>query len=59
VLVIDGYVRGVWQHQTKRSETTVNVQLFDPITAAQKKAVGSEAERLAAFLDTKINLICE
>lgn len=56
VVLVNGSIKGVWQHTTRRVQTSVKVQMFASPTAAIKKGIAAEAERLEAFLNTKIAL---
>jgi hypothetical protein len=56
VVLVGGAIRGVWQHTTRRAQTNINVQMFASPTTAIKKGIAAEAERLEAFLSTKIEL---
>jgi hypothetical protein len=56
VVLVNGAIQGVWQHTTGRAQTNVKVQMFALPTAAIKKGIAAEAERLGAFLNTKVAL---
>jgi len=56
VVLVNGAIQGVWQHTTRRAQTRVKVQMFVSPTAAAKKGIAAEAERLEAFLNTKVAL---
>jgi hypothetical protein len=51
VLLIDGRVAGVWKHEHTRGRTEVTVTPFSKLSAAHRKAIGGQAERLGSFLD--------
>jgi hypothetical protein len=53
VVLVDGYMRGVWKHTIQRSQTIVKVSLFSFPTAAIKQGIEAEAERLGAFLNAR------
>jgi hypothetical protein len=55
-VLVHGAIQGVWQYTTRRAQTSVKVQMFMPPTAAIKKGIAAEAERLGAFLNTKVAL---
>lgn len=59
VVLVDGYMKGVWEVQTRRSQTSVRVRLFAPATASIQKGLEAEAERLSAFLNTRVALEIE
>lgn len=50
VVIVDGQMIGVWEHETNRNQTTVKVGLFDKATPAIKQGIEAEAEQLATFL---------
>jgi hypothetical protein len=56
VVLVDGRIKGVWEHKTKASSTTVKVRMFDPPAAKVREAVVAEAERLNSFLDTRVSV---
>jgi winged helix DNA-binding protein len=56
VVLVDGCMQGVWEHKIRRSDTIVKIHLFSSPTAAIKKGIEAEAERLAAFLNTRLVL---
>lgn len=51
VVLIDGTAAGVWKHDRKGGRLEVGVTLFRKISAANRKAVIEEADRLGRFLD--------
>jgi hypothetical protein len=63
VVLVDGCMRGVWDYQTRRAQTSVTVRLFSSPTAAVRRGIEAgieaEAERLSTFLNTKIVLAYE
>ena len=59
VVLVDGRVGGVWEHETKTSGTTVRVRMFAPPAAGVREAIVAEAERLNDFLDTKVAVVFE
>jgi hypothetical protein len=56
VVLVNGSIKGVWQHTTRRAQTSVKIQMFSSPTPAIKKGIAAEAERLGAFLHTKVAL---
>jgi hypothetical protein len=54
VVLVDGYVKGVWDYKIQRSQAVVNVRLFSSPTSSVKKGIEAEAERLSAFLNAKV-----
>jgi hypothetical protein len=59
VVLVDGYVKGVWEFKNRRSQTIVKVHLFSSPTASVRKGIEAEAERLSAFLNTQVVLEVE
>jgi hypothetical protein len=56
VVLVDGRMDGVWRHERKGSRVLVQVEPFVEIGPPVRRAVESEAERLAAFLDGRLEL---
>lgn len=59
VVLVNGYIKGVWEYKTRRSGTTLTVRLFVPATAAIRQGIEAEAERLGDFWDSKVVLQVE
>lgn len=59
VILVNGSIQGVWQHTTRRSQTTVKVRLFCPPTPAIQKGIEAEVERLRNFFQTDVVLEME
>ncbi len=57
VLLIDGLAGGTWELARKKNLTEVRVRPFSRLSRAQKRAVGEEAESMAAFYDTESAVI--
>jgi hypothetical protein len=60
-VLVGGYMRGVWETETRQRQTVVRVTMFPapetgstPASAAIKKGIAAEAERMSAFLNTKV-----
>jgi hypothetical protein len=53
-VLANGYIKGVWEHQTRRSQTIVQVRLFSAPTASLQEGIAAEAARLGAFLHTPV-----
>jgi len=51
VVLVDGMVAGVWSHERRGGRIEVTVEPFGKLTAAHKKQVAEEADRLGSFLD--------
>jgi hypothetical protein len=56
VVLVDGYLKGVWEYKTRAAQTIVMVHLFSTPTASIRNGIEAEAERLSAFLNTKVVL---
>jgi hypothetical protein len=56
VVLIDGRIAGVWEHDKQRAATALTVDLFAPPDAAIERGVAAEAERLGAFLDSAVSV---
>jgi winged helix DNA-binding protein len=56
VVLVDGIIKGVWDYQTKDTQTTVTVEMFDPPTKPIQKGIEGEAARLGEFLNTAVVL---
>lgn len=50
VVLVEGRAAGVWVHERNGGRVEVTVQPFGRLSAASKKALGEEADRLARFL---------
>jgi hypothetical protein len=56
VVLVDGFIKGVWEIRTKQSRSTITVEMFDEAAKAVRKGIEAETTRLAGFLDTDIAL---
>lgn len=56
VVLVDGCIQGVWEYKSQRTQTRVAVHMFSSPTAAIRKALDGEAERLCSFLGARIIL---
>jgi hypothetical protein len=54
VVLVDGYMRGVWETETRRGQTVVRVTMFTRVTSQIRNGIAAEADRLSAFLNTKV-----
>ncbi|HEX2090255.1 MAG TPA: winged helix DNA-binding domain-containing protein [Actinomycetota bacterium] len=50
VVLTDGKVAGVWNHERAAARSDVSVDLFRRLSAAQKKEIAEEGDRLGSFL---------
>jgi hypothetical protein len=48
-VLVDGEIAGTWRARKAGKAVTVSVDLWAPVTAAARTAIGEEAERLARF----------
>jgi hypothetical protein len=56
VLVVDGLVFGTWKRTLGKSEVTLEVSPFGPLTRHQARALEAEAERYGRFLGLPVEL---
>jgi hypothetical protein len=54
VVLVDGRIEGVWEYETRKSETLVTVRMFATPAEKVRRGIEAEAERLEGFLDTKV-----
>ncbi len=59
VVLVNGYVKGVWEHKTQRTQTTVKIKLFAAHTKSIQRGIEAEAERFGAFLGTRMEIVYE
>lgn len=52
VVLVDGIIKGVWDYETKETQTTITVEMFDPPSKNIQQGIEEEAARLAGFLST-------
>lgn len=51
IVLVKGLAAGVWRHERSGPGLQVTVEPFGKLTAAQKRQIAEEADRLGAFLD--------
>ncbi|MFD6752132.1 winged helix DNA-binding domain-containing protein [Micromonospora gifhornensis] len=56
VLLVDGRVAGVWHQRKSGRRIDVTVEPLDELSAAQRRALDEEADRLAAFFGAKVSM---
>ncbi len=56
VILVNGSIRGVWNSTSRRSQTVVKVNLFCSATAAIRKEIAAEAERLSHLFEKEVVL---
>ena len=59
VVLMDGYFKGIWEIKSQGSQASLKVRLFSPASAALKKGIAAEVDRLSAFLNTQLSLVYE
>jgi len=59
VVVVDGLIKGIWEHKSKSKQTHVKVSLFVVPTKAIRRGIDAEVERLGAFLNAPVELTVE
>jgi hypothetical protein len=50
VVLVDGMVAGVWNHERSGGRIQVTVEPFQRLSGAQRRQLGEEADRLGSFL---------
>lgn len=56
VLLVDGLVRGVWTYRTQQRAEQVRVEVFGPVSAALRRLLDAEVNRLATLLGRDLTL---
>jgi hypothetical protein len=56
VILVNGSIQGVWQYKLRRSQTVIRVQLFSSSTAAIRKGIEADAERLSYLFEKEVLL---
>ena len=56
MLLINGFMQGVWRHEIKGSQIGVVIEPFIKIPSWARRSAEAEAERLAAFFGSKLHL---
>ena len=54
VVLVDGKIAGVWEYETRKDQTQVQVRLFTLPGPQVRRGIEAEAERLTSFLETKV-----
>ena len=55
VILVDGYIRGTWEMEAGRSETRLDIRLFDAPSTSIQQGIEAEVKRLSAFLNRKVD----
>lgn len=56
VVLVDGRMEGVWEYETRKSQTLVKVRMFAAPAEEVRRGIEVEAEQLEGFLDTKVSV---
>jgi len=56
VLLVNGFMQGVWRHEIKRSRLALLIEPFVKVSSAVRHDAEQEAEGLAEFFDCKLQL---
>jgi hypothetical protein len=56
VVLVNGFIRGVWQHKAGRGQTVVKVSMFASPTASIRAGIEAEVERLGEFFGGRVLL---
>jgi Winged helix DNA-binding domain len=56
VLLVNGFIQGVWRYEIKGSRVEVAIEPFAKAPAWMRRTAGEEAERLAMFLGCNLSL---
>lgn len=59
VVLVDGRMVGIWEHDRQRAQVVIKVDMFTPPTADVKDGIEAEARRLADFWGTKLVTVFE
>lgn len=51
-ILVDGFVRGAWKLEKKKSVATLVIEPFDALTKHDREALTEEAERLVRFVES-------
>jgi hypothetical protein len=51
-ILVDGFVRGAWKVEKKKSAATLTITPFAPLTKQNREALTEEGERLVRFLES-------
>ncbi|WP_027086408.1 winged helix DNA-binding domain-containing protein [Cohnella panacarvi] len=49
MLLVDGFVRGIWRIEHERNAATLIVRTFEPLSPSEREAAAEEGERLLGF----------
>jgi hypothetical protein len=55
-VLVDGAIAGLWSHKLQNKKLLVEIDPFGKLTRAHRAAIEQEAERLALFFESKLDL---
>jgi len=58
-VLVNGYIKGVWQYEFQRLQTVVKVHMFSSPKGQVREGIQADAERLGAFLNTRVVIAYE
>jgi hypothetical protein len=53
VVLVDGKIEGVWEHDTRKHQTLVKISMFAPPSTTLRREIEAEAGRLGSFFGTE------
>jgi hypothetical protein len=56
VVLVDGAIAGVWSHKLQNKKLLVEIDPFSKLTRGHRPAIEREAEALAVFFESKVDL---
>jgi hypothetical protein len=56
VVLVEGRVEGVWEYESRRAATIVQVTMFSAPTAETRRHIEAEARGLGRFLGTEVEV---
>jgi len=56
VVLIDGAIAGVWSHKLQNKKLLVEIESFGKLSKGERAGIEREAEHLAAYFDSDLNL---
>ena len=59
VVLVDGRMEGVWEHEMKKGKTVVTITPFAKFNKSVQQGIEAEAERLGAFLSAESQVVYE
>ncbi len=56
VVLVDGFIKGTWDHKVASNKFSVTIDLFSPVSEAIKEKIAQEAERYSKFLNADVQI---